>query len=59
MHMHTVLACPIPTPPSHRNPCSARALSFLLETVINNAARVARHDKALFSCVREAIGILK
>ena len=38
---------------------SPRALSFLLEFVINNAARVAGIGKALFSSVREAIGILK
>ena len=56
MHMHMVLACPTLTPPSHRNP---EALSFLLEFVINNAARVAGHGKALFSSVREAMGILK
>ena len=35
------------------------ALSFLLEIVMNNAARVAGHGKALFSSVKEAIGILK
>ena len=59
MHMHTVWACSTLTSPSHRNPGSARALSFRLEIVINNAARVAGHGKALFSSVREAIGILK
>ena len=59
MHIHMVLACPTLTPPSHRNPGKPRALSFLLEIVINNAARVAGHGKALFSSVREAIGILK
>ena len=25
MHMHMVLACPTPTPPSHRNPGSAKS----------------------------------
>ena len=25
MHMHMVFACPILTPPSHRNPCSAES----------------------------------
>ena len=59
MHTHMVFACPILTPPSHRDPAAPRALSFLLETVINNAARVDGHGKALFSSVREAIGILK
>ena len=59
MHMHMVLACPTLTPPSHRNPGRARALSFLLEIVISNAARVAGHGKALFFSVREAMRILK
>ena len=59
MQMHMVLACPILTPPSHRNPGSAKSAEFLLEIVINNAARVAGHGKALFSSVREATGILK
>ena len=59
MQMHMALACPILTPPSHRNPSAPRALSFLLEIVIDNAARVADHGRALFSTVREAIGILK
>ena len=40
-------------------PAAPRALSFLLEIVMNSAARVAGHGKALLSSVREAIGILK
>ena len=28
MHMHMVLACPTLTPPSHRNPCSAKSAEF-------------------------------
>ena len=28
MHMHMVFACPILTPPSHRNPCSAKSAEF-------------------------------
>ena len=40
-------------------PAAPRALRFLLEIVINNAARVAGHGKALFSSVGEAIGISK
>ena len=59
MQMHMVSACPILTPRSHRNPCSAESADVLLGIVINNAARVAGHGKALFSSVREAIGILK
>ena len=55
--MHIVFACPILTPPSHRNAAAPRALSVLLEIVMNNAARVAGHGKALFSSVREAVGI--
>ena len=53
----------------HKAPCTAkkatgtpaapRALTFLLEIVMNIAARVAGHGKALFFSVREAIGILK
>ena len=57
MHIHMVFACPTLTPPSHRNPAAPRALSFLFEIVMNSAARVAGHGKALFSSVREAIGI--
>ena len=59
MHIHMVFACPTLTPPSHRNPCSAKSAGFLLEIVTNSAARVAGHGKALSSSVREAIGILK
>ena len=40
-------------------PAGPRALSFLFEIVINNAARVAGHGKVLFSSVGEATGILK
>ena len=58
MQMHMVLACPILTLP-RGTPAGARALSFLLEIVIYNAARVAGHGKALFSSVREAIGMFK
>ena len=57
--MHMVFACPNLTPPSHRTPAAPRALRFLLEIVMNNAARVAGHGKALFSSVKEAIGISK
>ena len=28
MHIHMVLACPMLTPPSHRNPCSAQSAEF-------------------------------
>ena len=28
MQMHIVLACPILTPPSHRNPCSTKSAEF-------------------------------
>ena len=59
MHTHMVLACPTLTPPSHRNPGSAKSAEVSVEVVINNAARVAGHGKALFSSVREVIGILK
>ena len=59
MQMHMVLACPILTPPSHRKPCSAKSAEFSVGIIIHNAARVAGHAKALFSSVREAIGILK
>ena len=40
-------------------PAAPRALSFLLEIVIYKAAKFAGHGKALFSSVREAIGMLK
>ena len=46
MHIHMVFACPMLTPPSHRNPCS-----ILLDIVMNIAARVASHGKAPFSSV--------
>ena len=46
--MHMVLACPILSPQATGTPAAPRALSFLLQTVINNAARVAGHGKALF-----------
>ena len=59
MHIHWVFACPTLTPPSHRNPCSAKSAEFSVGNVMNIAARVAGHGKALFSSVREAIGILK
>ena len=36
IQMHMVFACPILNPRSHRNPCTPRALSFLLKIVINN-----------------------
>ena len=55
--MHMVFACLILTPPSHRNPAAPRALGFLLEIDINNAARVAGHGEALFASAREGIGI--
>ena len=58
MHMHMVLACPTLTPATG-TPAAPRALGFLLEFIINSAARVAGHGKALFSSVREAIGILE
>ena len=59
MHMHMVFACPILTPQATGTPTEPRALSFLSEIVVNNAARVTGHGKALFSSVREAISILK
>ena len=60
MHMHMVLACPTLTPETGTGtPAAPRALDFLLEIVINNAARVAGHGKALASSVREAICILR
>ena len=59
MHIHMVFACPTLTPPSHRNPCRAKSAEFSVEIVMNIAARVAGHGKALFSSVREAIGISK
>ena len=57
MHTHMVFACHILTPPSHRTPTAPRALSFLLEIVMNNGTRVAGHGKALLSSVKESIGI--
>ena len=48
MHMHMVLACPTLTPPSHRNPDSAKSAELSVGVIINNAARVAGHGKALF-----------
>ena len=60
MQMHMVLACSILTLTSQWNPCSAKSADFSVGNyIINNAARVAGHGKALFSSVREAIGILK
>ena len=59
MHMQMVCACPILTPPATGIPAGPRAVEFLLRIVMNNAARVAGHGKALFSTVREDIGILK
>ena len=38
-------------------PAAPRALRFLLDIVMNNAARVAGHGNVLFSSVWEAIGI--
>ena len=58
MHMHMVLACPMLTNQATGTPAAPRALRFLLQTVINNEARVAGHGKALFSSDREAIGML-
>ena len=40
-------------------PAAPRALSLLLNIVMNNAARVPGRGKALFSSVREAIGNLQ
>ena len=59
MQMHVVLACLFQHHQATGTPAAPRALSFLLEIVINNAARVAGHGKALFFSVREATGILK
>ena len=59
MHMHMVFACPILTPPSHRNLCSAKSAEFSVGNFTNNAAKGAGHGKAPFCSVREAIGILK
>ena len=60
MQMHMSLACPILTPPSHKNPGSAKSAEFSVgDFVINNAARVPGYGKALFSSVREAIGMIK
>ena len=50
MHMHMVLACPTLTPPSHRNPGSAKSAEFSLEFVINNAAEKFIVFSALCFC---------
>ena len=57
--MHMFFAFPNLTPPSFRNPCSAKSVEFSVVIVATNAAQGAGHGKALFSSVREAIGILK
>ena len=57
MHMHMFFACPNLTPPSLRNPCSAKSVEFSVVIVTTNAAKGAGHGKALFSSAREAIGI--
>ena len=59
MHMHMLFASPNLTPPSLRNPCSAKSVESSVVIVTTNAAKGPGHGKALFSSAREAIGILK